>query len=250
MPLPARLLVSLCLSTLALTAHAAGVVRFHAQAPEPSRSGDFVVEYDDQGNARLSGGKRPGYLLLRGDQAYQVGEDGSVYDLKQVAGVLKQSGLSGSRRGGRFGGRLGEQDPQVALQMAELIGITPSGRKETVAGLEGEVYRAEYRGADGKTRQSELVLGKQPALRDFTRAMQRLGHEVQTRLGRTPPAGTGKLYDYLDQHGLGLLRIDQSLLLKQLDERTPAGDRFALPASPTSIDSLRDLRKLGGGRWR
>lgn len=229
----------------ALPAQAGGSGLIHAQQPQEGRSGDFQIEYDDQGHARVSGGQAPGYLLVRDGRAYSVTGEGQVYDLAQVAAVLKSMPRMGLRRGGAAGGmggeRFGGRGPQLAADMLEFQRITPTGRNETVANLVGEVYRLEYRGLDGSNKQSELVLGRQPPVRDFTQALYKLGLAVQANLGRPPAAGGRAFFDYLSQHGLGLLRMDQTLRMQRLLAAPPPAERFVLPNPPTPVNGIRDL---------
>lgn len=229
----------------ALPALAGGSAVIHAQQAQKGRSGDFKIEYDDQGHSRISGGQAPGYLLVRNGRAYSVTDEGQVYDLAQVAGALKNMPRMGLRRGGAAGGDMGERfggrGPQLAADMLEFQRITPTGRSETVANLVGEVYRLEYRSLDGSNKQSELVLGRQPPVRDFTQAMYKLGLVVQASLGRQPAAGGRAFFDHLSRHGLGLLRMDQTLRMQRLLAAPPPAERFVLPNAPTPVNGIRDL---------
>lgn len=237
------------LLALPLAAQAGGVARLQAQSAADGRGGEFTIEFDDDGQARIAGGAGNGYLLVRGGRAYSVRDDGGtpvVHDLAQVAGLVRNSPLAGRR--GEGGGRFGGRAPQFTGDLASFGDAKATGREETVAGLTGQVYLLDYTATDGRPRQVEMVISTAPQAREFSAAMRRIGQQMQAAFGKAAPAGARVLWDWLDRQQAGLLRLGDAVQVHELQDITPPTERFALPAAVTQVESLRDLRGLRGAR--
>src|SRR5690606_20660443 len=127
---------------------------------------------------------------------------------------------------------------------SEVVSIDKTGRRETVAGIEGEVWIFHYTDADGVEQSEEMVVSSDPRAAEFRDAMQDFGRSMMVTLGQDPDA-VGAMDDTLDTEGVGMLRIGDSMKVVSISRDTVSESRFELPAAPTSIPGLADLMNRG-----
>ena len=175
----------------------------------------------DGADARVDvGGIGQGYLLMRGDKLYSV---------------MRTGGQPLVTDGGAMARLLGGGALQPAPDMIRSLGrIEPTGARETVAGRAGAVYTVSYRDERGRNRAGRGVLGKQPEVRELTRALGRMAVLLQTAAGQAPD-GARQVLDALEEKGLGLLAYDKQFRVERLAATPPAPGSLDLPAKPAQL---------------
>lgn len=181
------------------------------------------VEYQSDTLIRLSFGEGGG-LLIKGDRQYllqRLGGDWRVVDLsalKQMGPLLQMLGQQGADPGA------------VDLQPPE-VSVEPLGRRQSVAGIEGEVYRITVKPRGGEPHEVLAVLTEDRRVTTLQRALVAIAqrHLQSMGLGDMVPDAVAQLQDK------GLLRYGKELELKWVEEREIPPSRFELPAPPTGI---------------
>jgi len=253
--------IAVCGAFPALT-FAAGHAQVSVQSTE--KSAHMNIEYNGS-LARMQTEEKPNsYFIVKDAHAYAVAKDDGetkVFDMNQVATVLESrrsgGGGGGGLLGGRFrgggggggfgGGRFGDR-PKINLDVAEVKSLKDTGKTETIAGIQGNLYTLEYLDHEGNAKTTDAVLSKDSKAREFTKTMYAIATTLRDEMGtgeaQNKVAGTGALWKQIDEQGLGLLRFGQGLTVSKLDDSTPDKSRFELPAAVTPINSMMDLRQL------
>lgn len=179
----------------------------------------LTVSFDGP-DARVDvSGISQGYLLMR---------DGKLYSVMQAGG--RPLVMDGAAAAQLLGGGL-----KTAPEMVRtLTRIEPTGARETVAGRAGAVYAASYRDEQGRDRTGQGVLGKQPEVRELTRALGRMAVLLRTAAGQSPD-GVRQVLDTLEEKGLGLLAYEKQFRVERLAATPPAPGSLDLPAQPAQL---------------
>jgi hypothetical protein len=196
-----------------------------------------TFEYLDEHTARLEASGH-NYLLVRDDKAYMVSVDGDrhvVMDLAEMAAMSRQMGHVYGQA---------PQPPLAAEHAADFERLEKTGRRETVAGIEGDVYRLQWR-TDDRLKTEELVLSDDPRAVAFTEAFMN-AVQVMARASGSEQAmantgGTRGLFARLERDRLGVLRFGSDMTVTSFREGA-ARSRFDLPAPVTSMQEM-----MGGG---
>lgn len=157
----------LAISTLTVAAQAdmTGVYRLNDNKNKDA--GTLTIQYRDAQHIRYNfEGKKTdeaGALLFIKDTLYAITPQGEVMDMAMVAGIT-----------GALGGA------QAKPKKPAKFSLDAMGIKETVAGMQGEVYRWN----DG-THAGEAVLSSDPRARQLSAAMERIGEHMQQSMGNT-----------------------------------------------------------------
>lgn len=160
-----------------------------------------------------------GYLLLRDGQAYLVTGGQALSMAGSLSALL---------------GRAGERP------LDRFVGIEDSGRRETIAGLPGELYRIQLRDPENRPRSAEAVLSDAPEARELTRALESLGRTFAAGKARNP------VFGYAEQLAAtvgsrGVLRYGSDYLVQELAPRRFAPSYFDLPSPPADLSALGGL---------
>lgn len=185
--------------------------------------------------ARFGDGAGEGYLIFR---------DGKPYAVSQVEGqtlVMEMGSMLA------MGGPMAQGAGTDFSEVVEYLGLSATGRAETVGGLRGEVFRLDYRTANGARESRELVLGTQRAVRELTLALMQMSQALQQVAGTSEPEGSLKLQAELDRRQAGLLRYGDEFRLLSLADRTPPASRFELPAAPVQMPAGLPFPAAAGG---
>ena len=118
-----------------------------------------------------------------------------------------------------------------------------TGKKETVAGIKGEIYELEWI-ENGEKRHDELVLTKDKKARAYTRAWMN-AIRVMQKAGPQQEIKGDHLIARLDKKKLGLLRLGDRFELKSIKSGSPDVARFEVPESTMEMP---DLGSLFGGQ--
>lgn len=180
--------------------------------------------------------------------AYSVVRDGTIYGVTNENGQAMVVDAGSMMRG--FAGAAG-----IAANMApsdlngELISMDNTGRKETVAGIPGEVYLLRFTDENGQEQQEEMVLSKDRRALEFRDAMF-LMLEVMSKLTQADSGAAStmesseKIQARLASMNSGVLRYGQEMTVTSLDSKAVDPARFELPAEPLNFEGLGSM--LGG----
>lgn len=182
----------------------------------------FVVEYRDADNFRLSV-DQAGFELMRGGELYlgiRNGERYNIMHIGQMARQMQQFGGSNALAGLLGGDR--DRLPSKAQ-------FEPLGRSETVAGITGEVYAVTTHSASG-ARTEEAVLARHPQLETMQAAVLDAAGQTLQLLGPGPAREHGRIIQQIREAGLGaVIRYGAEFELVELHTDTIAEARFQLP---------------------
>lgn len=224
--MPTSALAALALATAPWVAQAGKAT---VQATDDSgNSMNMDFEYRGDSQLRMSVPQQQGgYMLVDGDAVYSISQH------------------NGQPMVMRLDKLLGSGMPAPATPGADVAGVSKlenTGRTETVAGIQGEVWMLTYTDAAGQTRTDEIVVSDDPRAVELSRAMMGLGQAMAKAAGQ--PAQDDPLIRQLE--GKGMLRMGSQMRVTALSDADPAADRFALPAEPTEMPGMGALGGLFG----
>ncbi len=189
--------------------YAAGVATLTAGSGQNSET--MVLEYDDQGHARMNmpqSQEGEGYMLNRDGKVWMVmNMQGQimVMDMARMAAMAASSGDDAMRQ--------------------EFISAKPTGEKERVAGFEGSVYEMKWK--DGKGIQSvKVVLSKDPVVVEYSNAWMQFAEKVARSMGRKTANSIGR---YLKKEGLGMLKMGDDFKVVSIQPGKVNAQDFVLP---------------------
>lgn len=185
-----------------------------------SEGEDMTMEYD--------GAKLRMSVSGQGEQAYMLIRDGRIYS---VAGELVIDASSMMRN---FSGQT-QRAPAEA--MARFHALEPTGRKETVAGISGEVHVLDFTDHEGRRQQKEAVLSKDARVVELQRAFLHMTRTMAEAAG-TDTSGAADFERALGKRGI--LRMGNDMRVAEISAETPAATRFELPAEPRRFDDFGD----------
>ncbi len=221
-------LVALVLATAPWTAQAGKATVQTTDDSGNSVNMDFEYRGDNQ--LRMSVPQQQGgYMLVDGDAVYSVSQQNGQ------AMVMRLDKL------------LGSGIPAPAAPTTDVAGISElekTGRTETVAGVQGEVWAMTYTDADGQTRTDEIVVSEDPRAVEFSRALTGMGKAMAKAAGQ--PVQDDPLARQLE--GKGMLRMGSQMRVTALSGADPAAERFSLPAEPTEMPGMGALGKMFGNQ--
>lgn len=191
----------------------------------------ITIEYRDENHVRMSapGG---GYMIITGGEGYIASRDGNDWTVFAVRDMAEMM----SRFGANFGAMsMGGDDISIVDAEGD-IEVRNTGRRETVAGIQGEVYEVTATDADGNRETTELVMSDDRDARDAYQGFMRITTLMGEMVGIQ---GLDQLMD--DAYGLGgkaVLRADNDWILTSLNTGNIPDANFNLPAEPMAIPSI------------
>lgn len=220
------------LGMLPLSAWAAGKVVLDVGTPGTSEQGSMEFEFD---GSRI----RMNLPVSADAETYMLLRDGKVYTVMNQAGQPMVMDLSAV--GQMFGDSMG-RNLNVGSEATGLFSLEDTGRRETVAGIEGRVYTASYTDGNGRTQTDEIVIGNHPQLREFSQSMALWGAAVAESFGNTAASASGdeSMQLVLDK-GDGILRFGDSYRVAAVSNVSIVASRFELPANAQQISGLGGL---------
>ena len=175
---------------------------------------------------RIGAGNQPdGYMIMRDGRVYVVSEsDGNtmVMDISQALGM--------------FGAMATAATPSMTDD--EVLALEATGRKETHAGVTGEVYLLRYRDSDGGERETELVLTDDKRALAFRDAMLRFAEAMSRNMGSQQQPSSNDMWEELMALNKGVLRYGDEMSVVSLDMSPVDASRFELPAPPTDLGGI------------
>jgi hypothetical protein len=225
-------ILSLAVIGAALTCSAATALAGAADVRNSDgRSMKFEYKGDDL--LRVNMGNEDAYMIRRDDTMYMVSNaDGQlmVVDMSQALNM--------------FAGMAQGATPDTVE--GKLLSMKATGRKETVAGIKGEVYEARFIDDKGKERTAELVLAKDKRAVDFQRAMFGMISSMAGAAGADTSAAIA-MQNKLSAMNMGVLRYDDEMWVANISDRKIDASRFELPAEPMDLSALGGIMGAAGG---
>ncbi len=186
------------------------------------------LEYSGANLIRMNFSGQAGmYMIMRDGKAYSVIEqDQEVMVIDMMASMGNMSGLMGNMSSGQ--NLLGEDN------VYEMLSFEDTGREETVAGVNGDVYEMTFVDGNGNTSTETLVLSSDARAREMTSAFMGLSQSMSAALQQQKPEG----YDQMQKamNNKGLLRYGSNFRVASFEPGEPDASRFVLPAEPMSFN--------------
>ncbi len=198
-----------------------------------SDGGAMKFEYDGGDLLRVNMGEEDAYMIRRDNTMYMVSNaDGQlmVVDMSQALNMF--AGMAQGATPGTVEGKL--------------LSLKATGRKETVAGIKGEVYAARFIDDKGKERSAELVLAKDRRAVDFQRAMFGMMSSMAAAASADTSAAKA-MQKQLSSMNMGVLRYDDEMWVANISDRKIDASRFELPAEPMDLSALGGIMGAAGG---
>jgi hypothetical protein len=189
----------------------------------------MTLEYEGV-QLRVTMAQQASYMLVNDQNMYVVADnDGQimVIDLQQAMSM--------------FGGMAQSAVPDLAEVRVDSLEAT--GRKETIAGIEGEIYNLSFVDHNGQAQQDELVLSPDARAVGFRDAMHRVASTVGDMVDQRDAANL--LQTRLNDSEMGVLRYGKDMRVASITQQRIDPTRFTLPAEPTDLSALSGI--LGGG---
>jgi hypothetical protein len=235
------LLATLALAT-APAVQAAGTVEYEVlSGKERAR---MSIEWLDNRRMRIDMSMAGMPANVKG---WQVMRDGKIYSVTVTDGqtmVIEMGGMM--KMMGNAIGTQGLQGADTLGDVQEFHSLKPTGRRETVAGVNGEVFLLDYRPGNGQRQQTEVVLSDQRTVREMTEAMLSYGKVLSTAMGNTEPEGSSRVEAEFKLRQLGMLRFGDQLKAVRVSSQAPSAQRLELPAAPISFPQIPGLANMGG----
>lgn len=187
----------------------------------------LVLQYRDDNHVRMNV-PGEGYMLITGGEGYMVSPSGNgwtVISIKDMATMISA-----------IGAQYGATSNVSFMDFNENVEIRNTGRRETVAGLPGDVYEAIQIESDGTRETMEMVMSDHRDAKDAFQGFMR----ISTLMGEMAGIqGLDKLVD--DAYGLGdkaVLRAGDEWVLASINRNSIPESDFALPAAPMAMPSI------------
>lgn len=205
-------------SVIASTALAGGSATFQS-SPAGQADTNLTFRWQDSHTVRMDTHGQSSYMLVRDGKAYSVTNAGGqpmVMDLSSL---------------GKMAGQGGQSSPTLA-QAQSVSEWEATGREETVAGIEGEIYQITWTDHRGKTRTDQAVLSDDDRVVAMSRAFNAFAGTMGAIAGDQNP---NAFKQRLDEQELGVLRFADHFVVTRLSGETPDAEQFELPAEPRDM---------------
>lgn len=206
--------LTFCVSTVASAAGTARVSTMSSSGKRVLANIDFTSAANFRASAVLGG--RP-TLVVRDGRAYAL-----VGDSEQPVTAAAQADALGLTRP-----NTGDE------QIVNLVSIKATGRQESRAGFNGDIYDITFFDRSGRRRIEQIVVSSDPRARELTD----LWRSVNDALLSNSIPQAGDLQKQLQANGLGLLRFSHRYQVDRLDEavRLPSVTAYApAPGAPVA----------------
>jgi len=168
-------------------------------------------------------------LDMPNQDAYMLVLDGKGYSVSDAGGRLIVMDLSSLPQ------HRGQGQSPAPETVARITRLENTGREETIAGIEGEVYEMAWVDGQGTAHEGDAVLTDDDLVREmqeafwsFSQAVSKQDEEIGTRLR---------------EEGLATLRVKQDFVVEEINADTPPAGDFTLPAEPMDMQEM--MRGLG-----
>ncbi|TEA79326.1 hypothetical protein [Allopusillimonas ginsengisoli] len=170
------------------------------------------------------------YMIARDGKAYMVSTEaaGGMPPVMEIGGMMQGFGeMANSEEGGKAS--------PLAMRITS---IEATGKKETVAGLDGDVYELTSTDNKGKSQTVQAVFTSDPLAVEMTAAYLALSEAM---------VGAERVAEFknaLPKDKRGLLRMGDDMVVQSIADTPPAPAAFELPAKPVNMgDMMKQLMK-------
>lgn len=180
------------------------------------------LAWRDTHTLRMGTNQNADYMLMTGGKAYSVHKEGGktrVMDMSSMMDMMRGMGRS--------------QNKQQKFDFMKPGSIDDTGKTETVAGVEGEVYHMTWTDKDGKHREADMVLTDDDTVVEMTHAYM---NSIGAMFG--DDKATHGFGDALPDDAQGVLRVGDQYLVKSISDDTPPASEFELPAEPMDLRQM------------
>lgn len=177
----------------------------------------FKISFRDKKHIRMEAGP-DAYILVSGDKVYMVNRTKGKWkalDMDEMSGMMKMFG-----KGTANAKAIEGHKPH----------FEPTGRKETIAGYKGEVYRVTYSDASGRTNEHEMVLSDHPDIKELNQAWVSLASRMAQMTGRDTAEALERATQEAREKGYGgMLRSGDDMILEKLEKPSIKASYYQLP---------------------
>lgn len=209
-----------------------------------------VTSWAQAGSAVIRNGGQSGTseLEYRGTELLRMTTDKHGYMLNRKGTLYFVSGKPGqetvmesSSMMSMFKGNVPSSGPSPVT----LKNLEKTGRRESVAGIKGDIWKMTFINEKGKTEETELVLSSKKSVVELRDAMHGLTIALLKSVGKDSDVkASEKMMDELRSRGLGILRFGDDMEIISLSSESIPKSRFDLPAEPMQVPNFSNL--LGG----
>lgn len=179
---------------------------------------NMKIAWQDDGAVRMDTSDAGQYMIMRDGKMYSVSMQNGQPMVMELSGMLKAMAKS-------------QKQPEGTL-VGHVDKVEATGASETIAGIEGRVYRITTTGPDGKTETVETVLTDNPLVVAMTKAY------MEALLGMMAPEAAESLMAALPDDDRGMLRSGTDFKLTSISADAPDPSQFELPAEPKSLAKM------------
>lgn len=179
----------------------------------------MVIHWNDDRMRMDFPSQQQGYMLMRDGKGYMVTEQGGQTIVMDMAMLKEMTDTMGDEAGA-----------MSANQAQSVESLDATGERETIAGIEGEVYRVQWTDRSGKSHDDELVLSDEPLAREMLAAFQ---DYVETVMGQPDPIGATVL-----EQDLGMLRFGDEFEVAEIADASPDAGIFELPENAMTMQDM------------
>lgn len=175
---------------------------------------DLRMDFPDQPQA--------GFMLLKDGEGYMVSE------MQGQTVIMEMARLQAMAEG--MASDAGADSAIASEQASEVNALEATGETETVAGVEGEIYRMTWTDKSDDHHDDELVLSDDARVRELSAGFDAYQQSI-----------TGEedaVAAVLAERELGLLRFDDRFRLTSLSGESPDSSRFGLPDDARTLDDM------------
>lgn len=178
---------------------------------------------------------------MPGSEGYAIARDGTFYVVTNDNGNLMVIDAGSMMR--TFAGAAMDMAP--AELNSEVISLKSTGRKETVAGIRGEVYELRFKDADGTEQREDMVLSSDPRALEFRDALfamvEMFGDLANSQELKEAMKESADIKGKLASMNSGVLRFGSEMSVTNLDGQRVDAARFELPAEPMNLEGIGAL---------
>ncbi|MGD8379485.1 MAG: hypothetical protein PVJ40_10085 [Gammaproteobacteria bacterium] len=185
-------------------------------------SGELKINWRNDQTLRMQKAGDKNYMVVRDGKAYSVVMTGGTPRVMDLSGMMGMAHAMAGKRGHSRG-------PASYLKPGS---FKDTGRTESVAGIEGEVYRMSWTDHKGRHREADAVLSDDPRAVDMTRAY--LG-SIRSMF---QDAKIGDFQKAMPGSAKGLLRVGKQFRVESLSGDMPPESLFELPARPMTLQQM------------